>query len=51
MSYEDWMEAIKGKDEQNKQGNITAEECREIIKKLSLKSYEGGKKFMLIWLP
>lgn len=51
MSYEDWMEAIKSKDEQNKQGNITAEECREIIKKLSLKSYEGGKKFMLIWLP
>ena len=51
INYEDWMEAIKGKDEQNKQGNITAEECREILKKLSLMSYEGGKKFMLIWLP
>jgi len=51
MSYEDWMGQIKGKDDQNKQGNITSEECREIIKKLSLMSYEGGKKFMLIWLP
>jgi len=51
MSYEDWMESIKGKDDQNKQGNITSEECREIIRKLSLMSYEGGKKFMLIWLP
>lgn len=51
IDYEDWMEAIKGKDEQNKQGNITAEECREIIKKLSLMSYEGGKKFVLIWYP
>jgi len=51
ISYENWMEEIKSKDEQNKQGNITAEECREIIKKLSLKSYEGGKKFMLVWLP
>ncbi len=51
ISYEDWMEDIKGKDDQNKQGNITAEECREMLKKLSLKSYEGGKKFMLIWLP
>lgn len=51
MNYEDWMEAIKGKEDQNKQGNITAEECREIIKKLSLKSFEGGKKFMMIWLP
>ena len=51
MSYNDWMEEIKNKDDQNKQGNITAEECREIIKKLSLKSFEGGKKFMIIWLP
>ncbi len=51
LNYEQWMEAIKGKDDQSKQGNITAEECREMIKKLSLKSYEGGKKFMVIWLP
>ncbi len=51
LNYEDWMETIKGKDDQSKQGNITAEECREILKKLSLKSYEGGKKFMVMWLP
>lgn len=51
LDYSEWMDAIKGKDDQNKQGNITAEECRDIIKKLSLKSYEGGKKFMILWLP
>ncbi len=51
LSYEDWMEAIKSKEDQNKQGNISADECRDILKRLSLKSYEGGKKFMLIWLP
>ncbi|NUM31904.1 MAG: hypothetical protein HUU47_06220 [Bacteroidetes bacterium] len=51
LSYKQWIEAIKDKDEQNKQGNITAEECRAIIRKLSLKSYEGGKKIMIIWLP
>lgn len=51
LNYDEWMDEIKGKDDQNKQGNISAEECREIIKKLSLKSFEGGKKFMIIWLP
>ncbi len=44
----DWLQYI---DAENKQGNITAEECREIIETLNLKSYEGGKKIHLIWRP
>lgn len=51
MSYRQWIDGIKDKDEQNKQGNITAEECRTVIRKLSLKSYEGGKKITIVWLP
>ena len=44
----DWLETV-GAD--NKQGNISAEEARNILQKLSLKSYEGAYKIMLIWLP
>ena len=44
----DWLQHI---DAENKQGNITAEECREIIEQLNLKSYEGGKKVLLMWRP
>ncbi len=36
---------------ENKQGVIGVKEGNEIIKKLQLKSYEGGKKILLIWLP
>ncbi|RYZ53451.1 MAG: hypothetical protein EOP49_07280, partial [Sphingobacteriales bacterium] len=44
----DWLQYIEA---ENKQGNITAEECREIIDALNLKSYEGGKKVQIIWRP
>lgn len=44
----DWLQAINA---ENKQGNITAEECRDIIEKLNLKSYEGGRKVQIIWRP
>ena len=44
----DWLDYI---DADNKQGNITAEESRNILQKLSLKAYEGAYKIMLIWLP
>ncbi|MFD2935973.1 DNA polymerase III subunit delta' [Spirosoma flavum] len=44
----DWLE-LMGAD--NKQGNISAEEARNILQKLSLKAYEGAYKIMLIWLP
>lgn len=44
----DWLQFINA---ENKQGNITAEECREMIDGLNLKSYEGGKKIQIIWRP
>jgi len=44
----DWLETV-GAD--NKQGNISAEEARNILQTLSLKAYEGAYKIMLIWLP
>ena len=44
----EWLEST-GAD--NKQGNISAEEARNILQKLSLKAYEGAYKIMLIWLP
>jgi DNA polymerase-3 subunit delta' len=35
---------------QNKQGEIRVEDAQEILKSLSLKSYEGGYKIMIIWM-
>lgn len=43
----DWYKFI-GIDK--KQGQIGVEEAQEIVKKLSLKSYEGGYKAMIIWM-
>ena len=43
-----WREQING---ENKQLLIAVKEAVAIVKKLSLKSYEGGYKFSLIWLP
>jgi len=36
---------------ENEQGLIYASEANEIIKKLSLKTYESDYKIMIIWLP
>ncbi|WP_299900358.1 DNA polymerase III subunit delta' [uncultured Aquimarina sp.] len=35
---------------EKKQGQIGVDEALEVVKKLSLKSYEGGYKVMLIWM-
>lgn len=35
---------------ENKQGQIGVDEAMNIVKALSLKSYEGGYKIMLIWM-
>ena len=35
---------------EKKQGKIGVDEAAEIVKSLSLKSYEGGHKVMLIWM-
>lgn len=43
-----WLQRL-GAD--NKQGNINKEECNAIIKKLSLKAFEGRYKILLMWLP
>ncbi len=43
----DWLEHI-GTD--NKQGIINADDCNEVIKTLSLKSYESEYKVMIIWM-
>ena len=43
----DWYLAI---GIEKKQGQIGVDESQEIVKKLSLKSYEGGYKVMLIWM-
>ena len=42
-----WMQFL---DVEKKQGNIGKDEALEITKKLSLKSFEGGYKIMIIWM-
>lgn len=44
----DWLQFIGA---ENKQGNITANECNDIIRKLSLKSFESEYKILIMWLP
>lgn len=44
----DWLQFIGA---ENKQGNITAQECNDINRKLSLKSFESGYKILLLWMP
>ncbi len=43
-----WLQRL-GAD--NKQGNITKDECNAIIKKLSLTIFEGKYKILLLWMP
>ncbi|HLK31301.1 MAG TPA: hypothetical protein VKT28_22165 [Puia sp.] len=44
----DWLQFIGA---ENKQGNITANECNDIIRKLNLKSFESGYKILIMWMP
>ncbi|RYY41433.1 MAG: DNA polymerase III subunit delta' [Chitinophagaceae bacterium] len=44
----DWLQFMGA---ENKQGNITAHECNEIIRKLNLKSFESGYKILVLWMP
>ena len=44
----DWLQFIGA---ENKQGNITANECNDIIHKLSLKSFESEYKILIMWMP
>ncbi len=44
----DWLQFLGA---ENKQGNITAQECNDIIRKLNLKSFESGFKVLVLWMP
>ena len=48
LNINQWLNAIEA---ENKQGNIPKDECVSIIRRLSLKSTEGGYKIMILWLP
>jgi DNA polymerase-3 subunit delta' len=48
FSAQDWLDKL---DAGNSQGNITRDECAEIVKKLSLKPFEAKKKILVMWLP
>lgn len=43
----DWYRHI---EIEKKQGQIGVDEAQEVVRKLALKSYEGGWKVMLIWM-
>lgn len=47
MNVVEWIARL---DNANKQGNITANECEQIIKQHSLKHYEGKYKIQIIWM-
>ncbi len=47
VSLTDWFDTI---GVENKQGIINAEDCDEMVRKLSLKAYEAEYKIVLIWM-
>lgn len=49
LSVEDWIAQIA--DDENKKPNITREESRDILNRLSLKPFEGDAKTLIIWMP
>jgi DNA polymerase-3 subunit delta' len=48
FSMDEWMQAMGG---ENQQAVITVGESDELVRKLSLKSSQGGYKVSIIWLP
>ena len=48
LNVVDWIENLDG---ENRQGNITVEECHDILRKISLKTFEAEYKVVLIWMP
>lgn len=46
INVTDWFKHIGG---ENKNANISAAECSDIIRKLQLKNYEANYKIMIIW--
>ena len=48
ITEQQWYEKL---DIENKQGAIGTAEAESIIRKLQFKSFEGGARVMIIWLP
>ena len=48
MNANQWLQSIGA---ENRQGNINKEACVQIIKKLSLKTFESEFKILILWLP
>jgi DNA polymerase-3 subunit delta' len=48
QSLEDWVQHL---DAENKQVQISKEEARNIIRTVSMKSFEGSYKVIVIWYP
>ena len=48
LNVNQWLEKLNA---ENKQGNIPVAECVEIVKKLSLKTFEASHKILIMWLP
>ena len=48
FSMDEWMQAMGG---ENQQAIITAGESDELVRKLALKSSQGGYKVSVVWLP
>ena len=48
FSLNDWLNTL---EVGNAQGQISVNESSEVIRKLSLKSFESDYKIMIIWLP
>ncbi|MFQ5446947.1 MAG: hypothetical protein ACE5FF_08435, partial [Saprospiraceae bacterium] len=48
LDANEWLQRIGA---ENKQGNITKDECLQIARKLSLKTFEGRYKILVMWRP
>ena len=48
QTLNDWMQFIGA---ENKQGNISKDESRQLVRFASLKAFEASFKIILIWLP
>lgn len=48
FSMDEWMEQMGG---ENQQAIITAAESDALVRKLALKSSQGGRKVSVVWLP
>ncbi|MDR2848169.1 MAG: DNA polymerase III subunit delta [Bacteroidales bacterium] len=47
LTYNQWLDTM---DAENKQGGIFVDESKEILRKLSFKTYEADYKVMIIWM-